>query len=88
MPDNYKLTAKVISQKGTCSAGHCVGDEFVLGEKTPENMCSWAFQTIFPFYSVLRFGGTFPWEKDRDKAVVACPDPDNPIVFEIQRIKE
>jgi uncharacterized repeat protein (TIGR04076 family) len=82
MPD---VIAKVISQKGTCEAQHKVGDEFVMGEKTPPNICSWAFFYLFPCAAVLRFGGSFPWEKDKDKAIVACPDSANPVVFELRR---
>jgi uncharacterized repeat protein (TIGR04076 family) len=79
------VIAKVISQKGTCEAQHKVGDEFAMGEKTPPNLCSWAFYSLFPFAQVLQFGGSFPWEKDRNKAIVACPDPTNPVVFELRR---
>ncbi len=80
-----EVVARVISQKGTCSAGHKVGDEFLMGEKTPPGMCSWAFYTLFPFAEVLQFGGSFPWEKDPDRATVACPDPGNPVVFDLRR---
>ena len=83
-----EVTAKVISQKGTCSAEHKVGDEFVIGDKSPSNMCSWAFYTLFPFASVLQFGGSFPWEHDPDKTTVACPDPENPVVFELKRLRK
>jgi len=62
-----------------------VGDEFEIGECTPPGMCSWAFYTIFPFAQVLKFGGSFPWEKDKDGTTVACPDPDNPVVFDLVR---
>jgi len=79
------VVAKVISQKGTCAAGHKVGDEFVIGEKTPPDLCSWAFYALFPFAEVLQFGGSFPWEKDKNKTTVACPDPGNPVVFELRR---
>ncbi|MDH4270113.1 MAG: TIGR04076 family protein [Dehalococcoidia bacterium] len=79
------VIARVISQKGTCEAQHKVGDEFVMGEKTPPNLCSWAFHAIFPCAQVLRFGGSFPWDKDRDKTTVACPDAGNPVVFELRR---
>lgn len=81
----HTVVAKVISQKGTCEAGHRVGDEFVIGQSTPNCMCSWAFYTLFPFAEVLQFGGSFPWEKDPSTALVACPDPDNPVVFELSR---
>jgi uncharacterized repeat protein (TIGR04076 family) len=85
MAKQYKVVARVMSQKGSCALGHKVGDEFVIGDYTPHGMCAWAFYLVFPFVSVLQFGGTFPWEKDPDKAVVACPDSTNPVVFELRR---
>jgi uncharacterized repeat protein (TIGR04076 family) len=88
MADKFKITAKVVSQKGHCEAKHMVGDEFPIDDVTPPYMCSWAFYTIFPFYSALKFGGSFPWEKDSNIATVACPDPDNPVLFEIKRTRE
>jgi len=81
----YDVIVRVISQKGTCAAGHKVGDEFVIGQKTPPAFCSWAFHTLFPFAQVLQFGGSFPWEDDPNRATVACPDPGNPVVFELSR---
>lgn len=79
-----EVIATVISQKGTCESGHKVGDTFVLGEQSPSVLCSWAFYSLFPFAEVLQFGGSFPWEKERDRAIVACPDPENPVVFELR----
>jgi len=81
------VIARVISQKGTCEAGHKVGDEFAIGQTTSPGMCSWAFHTLFPMAEVLQFGGSFPWEKDPDKAIVACPDAENPVVFELRRVR-
>ncbi len=81
----YDVIARVISQKGTCAAGHKVGDEFVIGQKTPPAFCSWAFHTLFPFAQVLQFGGSFPWEDDPNRATVACPDLGNAVVFELSR---
>lgn len=80
-----QIKATVISQKGTCSAGHREGDEFTIADKTAPGMCSWAFYTLFPFAEVLQYGGDFPWEKNPDKTTVACPDPENPVVFELKR---
>jgi uncharacterized repeat protein (TIGR04076 family) len=79
------VIAKVISQRGTCEAGHRVGDEFIIGQKTPPGFCSWAFYTLFPFAEVLQLGGSFPWEENPNKATVACPDPANPVIFELRR---
>ena len=84
----YEVAARVVSQKGDCALGHKVGDRFVIGDKTPAGMCSWAFYALFPFVSVLQCGGAFPWEKDRDKTTVACPDPANPVVFELERLRK
>ena len=84
---SYKLVARVISQKGSCAAGHKVGDEFVISDSTPAGMCAWAFYSLFPFATVLMYGGSFPWENDPDKSLVACPDPVNPVVFELIRKK-
>ena len=78
------VIVKVISQKGICEAGHRVGDEFFIGQKTPICICSWAFYTLFPFAEVLQFGGSFPWENGPNRATVACPDPANPVIFELR----
>ena len=81
-----KIVARIISLKGRCEAGHKVGDEFVIGQTASDGICSWALNTLFPCAEVLQFGGSFPWEKDPGKARVACPDPDNPVVFELRRV--
>ena len=80
-----EIVARVVSQKGRCEAGHKPGDEFKIGQTTPPGMCSWAFNVLFPFAEVLEFGGSFPWEPDPRKTTVACPDPGNPVVFELRR---
>ncbi|GAG37096.1 unnamed protein product, partial [marine sediment metagenome] len=38
-----------------------------------------------PSAQVLQFGGSFPWEDDPNRTTVACPDPANPVVFELRR---
>jgi len=86
MAGSFRIVARVISQKGTCAAGHKVGDEFTIGELTPPGFCSWAFYTIFPFATTLQYGGSFPWEEDPEKALVACPDPANPVIFQLYKV--
>jgi len=83
----YEVLATVISQKGRCEAGHKVGDTFTIADKTPPGMCTWAFFALFPAVSAMQFGGSFPWEEDKDKTTVACPDPTNPVVFELKRLR-
>jgi uncharacterized repeat protein (TIGR04076 family) len=88
MAETYDVVVKVISQEGTCGAEHKVGDEWVIGSKTPEGICLSAFNALFPAARVLRFGGAFPWANDPDLATAACPDAANPVVFELRRIRK
>ena len=81
------IMARVVSKKGKCEAGHEIGDEFIVGQTTPPGMCSWAFYALFPFAEVIQFGGSFPWETRPGTAVVACPDADAAVVFELRRAK-
>ena len=80
-----RIVARVVSQKGSCEFGHKLDDEFIIGQTASSGICAWALYTLFPFAEVLQFGGSFPWEKDPGKARVACPDPDNPVIFELRR---
>ena len=88
MAEMYEVVAKVISQKGTCGAEHKVGDEWVIGSKTPEGICLSAFDALLSSARVLMFGGAFPWETDPDVTTVACPDAANPVVFELRRLRK
>jgi uncharacterized repeat protein (TIGR04076 family) len=89
MADNYKIKIKVISQKGSCAAGHKVGDEWVIpAGKTPEGICLPAFALLYPSIRTLTYGGEFPWETDKDATTACCSDAVNPVVFEIKRNKK
>ena len=88
MAESNKVRIKVISQKGTCETGHKVGDQWLVGEKTPEGMCVFAFSSLLPCITPLMYGGAFPWEKDPDRTTSVCPDPGNPVVFELRREKD
>ena len=88
MAEMYEVIARVVSQKGTCGAGHKVGDEWVIGAKTPDGICLSAFHSLFPDARVLMFGGALPWETNPDMATVACPDAANPVVFELRRLRQ
>ena len=95
MANPEKVILKIVSVKGTCAAGHYVGQEFDLSKDfflglsgDPRAICPSAFHAIFPSWRVLRHGGGYPWEEDRDKTTVACPDPFNPVLMELRRVKE
>lgn len=74
-----------ILEKGKCPFGLKIGDTFQFDEKTPPGICHWAYLVILPFATALRFGGNIPWE-DKGVCRVCCPDPNNPVVFEIRRV--
>ena len=88
MAERYDVGIKVISQNGTCAAGHQVGDEWIMGLKTPEGICIGAFYALFPSAWALRYGVSFPWASDPDVATVACPDEKNPLVLELRRLRK
>ena len=88
MSQSYKVSIRVVSQKGTCALEHKVGDHWVVDLKTPEGICLAAFNSLSPSLQVLMFGGSFPWESDPDVTTVACPDAANPVVFELRRLHE
>jgi uncharacterized repeat protein (TIGR04076 family) len=87
MAGTYDIEVTVVSQKGTCGEGYRVGDSWVIGSRTPEGICMHAFGALLPIQRVLRYGGEFPWEKDKDVTLVACPDAENPVVFRLKRIR-
>lgn len=94
MANPEKVIVKIVSVKGTCAAGHREGQEFDLSQDFtlgmsggPHTLCPSAFYALFPSWRVLRHGGAYPWEEDPDRATVACPDPINPVVMELRRVK-
>lgn len=95
MANPERVFVKILSVKGTCAAGHQEGQEFNLGQDftvglsgDPRTLCPHAFHAVYPSWKVLRHGGEFPWEKDREKTYIACPDPFNPVMMELRRVKE
>ncbi len=88
MAETYEVLVKVISQKGHCGPGHKVGDEWVIGGERPAGICLFAFNALFPSATVLMFGGSFPWSSDPDVTTAACPDAENPVVFELKRLRK
>jgi len=91
MTEKYDVAIKVISQKGTCDAGHKVGDEWVIKgkeNKSPEGICLPALTALYPFVRPLMFGVSYPWSNNPDTATVACPDADNPVIFELRCLRK
>jgi uncharacterized repeat protein (TIGR04076 family) len=93
MTGAYRIIARVHELRSQPGKSPCrlykVGDEFDLSKpEEKEKICRWAYNAMFPFLTVLEFGGALPWEADSERAYVACPDPHNIVVFELCRSDE
>ena len=83
------VTAKVISKKGSCGF-HDVGDKVTFTESEVDGkICIHALYSMLPAVFAMMFEARFPWlSENPDKKTHACPDAYNPVVFEIERIRE
>jgi uncharacterized repeat protein (TIGR04076 family) len=87
MPCNVEVTVK--SQKGTCAFGHEVGNKIVFdGKSIKGDICYSALMVLLPKVYAMRYGAEFPWSEHKGVVFNACPDAENPVVFEIRRIKK
>lgn len=83
------VEATVKSQKGKCAFGHKVGDKIVFdGKSVKGNCCYSALLVLLPKVYAMRYGVELHWARDKDVIFNACPDAENPVVFEIRRIKK
>ncbi len=81
----YEVVIKLISNDHPCHSGHKIGDEWIFNSFTVPNMCSMAYNTIYPVALALSVGGTFPWQRDKDIVTIACPDGEVHNIFELRR---
>lgn len=87
MAERYEVIVKVISQKGICHAEQKIGDEWVIGTTTPKGICFAAFCAMSHSLNVLMFGGAYPSDADPDVHEVTCRDVNNPVVYELRRLR-
>ena len=93
MAKTYRIIARVIELRHEPGKSPCrlykLGEEFDLSKpEERQKICRWAYNSMFPFLTVLEFGGAFPWETKPGCAYIACPDPNNVVVFELRRAGE
>ncbi len=82
-----KIMLEVIEARGNgCDQGLKLGDKFEL-EENHHNFCSAAYSMIYPIAQVMRYGGRFPWEEEKDVQILGCPDPYNTIVFKLTAVE-
>jgi uncharacterized repeat protein (TIGR04076 family) len=88
MPEMSEVTVEVVSQEGTCHAGHKTGNKWVIAPKTPEGICLGAFHSLLPAAMMLVAGAPITFRENQNVVRIACPDSDNPVVFELSRVQK
>jgi uncharacterized repeat protein (TIGR04076 family) len=85
----YTIQLKVIRQQGHCELQHKVGDVITCTESGVEGrICFHALYSFVPKVFAMMYDANFSWLEDPDVTTHACPDADNPVVFEVRRMKE
>ena len=71
-----------------CTFGFKEGDEFISEDgRIPEGFCNWAFADIHRDITHLRFGGDYPWMKEKGVTYATCTDGLRPVAFRLERIE-
>lgn len=87
-PEAYRIVCTVIRQQGHCAMGHRVGDEIIMDESGVHgDICFHALYSLMPKAFAMMYGAVFPWLEDKDVAPHACPDAENPVVFQLRRVR-
>ena len=83
----FDVIVRVKGIRGKCSF-HKVGDTIEFGHNRMEGrICPVAFNSIYYAVYAMIYGAEFPWEKDKDRRTVGCPDEKNTVTFEIERLR-
>ncbi len=75
------VKVEVIEKAGACGSGHEIGECWSIERWTPEGICLSAFCSLLPWIHLSRQGKKPPWTID-----IACPDPENRVVFRLTRV--
>jgi uncharacterized repeat protein (TIGR04076 family) len=63
------------------------GDTFIMDTgNMPQGFCSWAFADIHRDIMAVRFGGDFPWIKQKKTSICSCTDGLRPVIFKVEQI--
>ena len=82
----YTVVGTIKEVKGTCSAGHKVGDQMELSMHNTGGLCGAFYHGIYPYVVMLQMGGSFPPEwGDVDTVYLDCMDKWNAVSIELKR---
>jgi uncharacterized repeat protein (TIGR04076 family) len=83
--EQYKVTGTIISVKGKCDFGHKIGQKFELSGYSPNGLCGYFYNMLFPYIIMLEFGGKFPDAWGGEVMKFDCIDKDNAVCIELWR---
>lgn len=85
----YRVIGTIKRIKGSCNAGHSVGDQIELSGHSSGGLCGFLYHQAFPYIIMLQFGGGFPSEwGDPDVVELDCFDRANLVTIELRRKKQ
>lgn len=73
MAERYNIKVKVISQQGSCSIGHKVGDEYIISRTTPPGICLSAFGAFSLACRLLCLAEHFPGLEIQTLSLLLAP---------------
>ena len=83
-----KITVTCKEIKGHCGVGMKVGDIATFDETNISGkVCMGALSSMMGKIFAMQQGVNFPWLEDPDVSTHACPDAENPVIFEVRRDK-
>jgi uncharacterized repeat protein (TIGR04076 family) len=80
----YKIIATITDVKGTCNAGHAVGDRINVSCHDTGGLCGFFYHALFPDLQTFQFGGRMPWWEG-DAMEAECPDAANRVTIRLER---
>lgn len=84
----FPVKATVLEACGpSCRAPHPAGQSWLI-KGVPAGICSFAFNSIFPVYWTLHFGGSDPAEPNPDQMHVTCNVPGCGARFRVERVSD
>jgi uncharacterized repeat protein (TIGR04076 family) len=86
MSEEPVYEAEVVSVLKSCSAGHEVGDKFLINTHKTGGICGYCYHDLFPTLMNMCYGGQIPW-MDNQEFKYECPDRYNLVTFKVTKKK-
>ena len=89
---NYKQLSNEYELPIKDACPYKIGDSFIVDNlDKPDNLCSSAWQVLYPYIMTLLYGGEnifVQWMKNKNSAMVSCNDGFRPVSFYLEAIDD